>query len=365
MHKEYTAMKTYSAKASIVVVLAVLTIPLGLGGLRVYAGWYTAESAPVMDRTLYHTVETPCGQLPTNRLTIGIGEQVLVSFNPACTDVDRYHYTYEYWVQNPETCQFEKCVRETSYTVQDSIGARIWEVSSVFNGMSGVLTGTERHPVNGLRASAAWTTSDQTGTIGWLLHCSEFRYDEVIDLGSVDFSVIIPTGANATSHTELNLGVPDPGGQLMHYGAWYNCQVLPANVCFQNIVISEYIPEAVYTWPNGSTFTFGAFKGASPSCGKDPYATTTVYRTNMFEDDRHGYNAPRANLVNPGPPPYPQSVTFNFPQYLRFLHMNGNWITFTSHLLPAAYRASDGKAHGAWDSQVETWRGPFVSWLSE
>jgi hypothetical protein len=283
---------------------------------------------------------------------MGIGEVAYVYFNPECTDIDRYHFTYDCWDGQ------HWVVKETSYTVRDSIGKRIWQLSPVFHNMTGIATGESRN-ATGILAPAALTTSDQPGSISWLLHCSEFCYDEVIDLGSVDFSVIVPTGANATSRTELNLGVPNPAGQWMHYGAWYNCQVLPSNVCFANIVISEYIPEAVYTWPNGSTFAFGDSQSMSPSCGADPYATTTVYRTNRFRDERYAYNARRSDLVNPGPPPYAQSTTFNYPQYLRFQNLNGKWITFKYHSLPGTFRASDGKAHGAWDSQVETWRGPF------
>jgi hypothetical protein len=347
-------MKNYRAQARIIVVLAVLAIPLALGGLRVYAAWYTAETAPVMDRTLYH--EVYCPVLPTDRTTIGIGESAYVYFNPACTDIDRYHYTYDDW----DTVSCTWVVRETSFTFQDFLGRRIWEISSVFNNMSGIATG-ETWSGSGIFVSAALASSDQTGTVSWLLHCSESAYDEIINLGSVSFAVKVPSGAQAISRWEdPELGVPRPSGNYMGHDAEYVVQVLPNTVCFDAITISEYLPDTVYTWPDGTTWKSRFAKSVGVHCVDDPYDTSTAVVPNLFADRSALFYCPTSRLLKTGsnPPTY-QDATFPYHQYIRFQDLHGNWITFYEHDLPSVFRASDFKAHSQWDTQVESWRGPF------
>jgi hypothetical protein len=352
-NKERTTVKTYSAKARVAVVLAVLAIPLALGGLRVYAGWYTAESAPVMDTTLYH--EVYCSVLPTDRTTIGIGELAHVYFNPACTDIDRYHYTYDDW----DTVSCTWVVRETSFTFQDYLGRRIWEYSAVFNNMSGIATG-ETWSGSGVYVVAALASSDQTGTVSWLLHCSESAFDEIINLGSVSFAVKVPSGVNARSHNDNYIAVPKPTGDYMKHDASYCLQVLPNTVCFDAVTVSEYLPDTVYTWPNGTTFKHGFTASAGLACGDDPYDASTSQLPNLLLDHCVFGFSPTSRLIKAGSsPPTRQDVSFPFHQYMRFQDLNGNWITFFDHDQTRSWRGSDCKTHSQWDAQVESWRGPF------
>ena len=75
-------MVTSGTRNRLAAFAALMAIPTVLGAGRVLADWYTPDAAPTMDTTIYNKCVATL-PLPTNRATIGIGEQVDVWISEA------------------------------------------------------------------------------------------------------------------------------------------------------------------------------------------------------------------------------------------------------------------------------------------
>lgn len=77
---------------------------------------------------------------------------------------------------------------------------------------------------------------------------------KVIEL---QFSIIAPDGMTSTIGSEPSLGTSGPPNRLIGAKTIYDCFVTPATVSFYNIELRENIPSHTWTWPDGTVQNYG------------------------------------------------------------------------------------------------------------
>ena len=271
--------------------------------------------------------------LPTNRArtTIGIGEEVTCSINPATwSDLD---------------CNLTKNRIES-----DTIGDRVWAC-----GPGGTINPSGITSSN----STTLTASDSPGSPRVLVNVydSENKYDDSPLTRSIPFSVIAPSGMTSTLYSDNYPGTLGPPDNKIGASSVFICTVSPTTVNFYNAEMRENIPGDNWTWPDGTN--------DSRPWAMVFWSTTTISGTqNRTTDTITEYGNPIGRLDND---PTPNVNYVNHSHTVRvpedYKNKYGSWTSWLSgETHPRHYRGSDQKArvqlHADNDS-YGTWRGPW------
>jgi hypothetical protein len=255
---------------------------------------YLKDQDPTADIS-HTTVESVPG--PTDRLTVGIKEQVSCSINnwkdpdiavngSAQTPISDNYGTINWAASNGGSC-VPAMGPTTTYTACES--------------------GTDT-------AETVTMTADDSNTLG---------NDDAIDV-TLDFTVLVPKTHELPAHILANPGYPPAGTARVGAKTEFKPQHGPLTVSFKRVSFRENYPDAVQVWPNGTNLSRA---GATPGYSVGPFNGQPNFWVTW--DNRGTGCFLKARLLAPGAvdPNYSNAeMVFSVP--LEF-QANGTWHQFT------------------------------------
>jgi hypothetical protein len=284
---------------------------------------YLKDQDPTADIS-HTTVESVPG--PTDRLTVGIKEQVSCSINN--------------W-KDPDIA----VNGSAQAPISDNYGTINWAASnggSCVPAMGPATTYTACESGTDT-AETVTMTADDSNTLG---------NDDAIDV-TLDFTVLVPKTHELPAVIDSNPGHPPAGTNNVGASTYFRPQHGPLTVSFKRVSFRENYPEATQYWPDGSANTRA---GATPGY--------TVASRNgqpnfwMPLDNRTAAKRDKAKLLAPGAvaPNYSNAeMVYSVP--LEF-QANGTWHPFTDP--PAFYKFyANLTAKTSFDTTYGSLQGPW------
>ena len=166
---------------------------------------------------------------------------------------------------------------------------------------------------------------------------------------SVTFKVIPPSSIIVDGHTDaLNeVGITNVNGTLMGALTYYQIEVGPNTVSFNNTQIREVLPLLSVTWPNGATTPIaqiGETNGVSIFCGTS-------------QSDKVGAGLASINYLFNGT----SYVDFSYPYTWQDQYQNeaGTWTTFKTMNRTTEYHGSNKQCRVTYLGVSGGWQGPY------